>query len=250
MNAIADRREFYVHKPLESQPASHQIRLLKILPASDQADEVRCEIFNSSLDNHPYYEALSYAWGDPSITLPIRLNGKTYHVTSNLESALRHLRLATERKVMWVDAICINQRDPTEKSHQVGQMRDIYRNAKQVLVWLGEEGDVGMALEFLTQIAGEHVNLKNFMEDRYEAKWAACEALFNSRAWWRRVSSQRCRIKCSKFLVPTKNVEYRNLRQEYSSFLSIIDMAYCSNMTQCSPLTVSNPFPKLQCQRK
>jgi hypothetical protein len=40
---------------------------------------------------------------------------------------------------MWIDAICINQRNPREQEHQIGLMRDIFGGCAQCIVWLGEE---------------------------------------------------------------------------------------------------------------
>lgn len=45
------------------------------------------------------------------------------------------LRLA--RLFIWIDAICIDQSDSTEKATQVPLMSEIYRQALQVNVWLG-----------------------------------------------------------------------------------------------------------------
>jgi len=59
-------------------------------------------------------------------------------VTSNLESALRHLRKMGLIMDPWVDALCINQSDIPEKSVQVQLMSQIYRNTRYVQCWLGE----------------------------------------------------------------------------------------------------------------
>jgi hypothetical protein len=40
---------------------------------------------------------------------------------------------------VWIEAICINQADDQEKSHQVAMMGDVYENASNVLIWLGDE---------------------------------------------------------------------------------------------------------------
>lgn len=40
--------------------------------------------------------------------------------------------------MLWIDAVCIDQTDHREKSRQVAQMGDIYRDAERVLVWLGK----------------------------------------------------------------------------------------------------------------
>jgi hypothetical protein len=193
LDCVLDQGDLFVHEPLDTRPGSHQIRLLELLPGADHADEIHCRVIHSSLEKDTEYEALSYAWGDPSITLPIWLEGRRYLVTTNLESALRHLRSAMDKRVLWVDAACINQEDAIEKSRQVRMMREIYTNAKQVLVWLGEEDNAGIALDFLTRMQDEYKKdevysdhwLRPFLRSD-KAKWEACEALFYSRAWWKR----------------------------------------------------------------
>jgi hypothetical protein len=56
-----------------------------------------------------------------------------------LFEALHSLRQSTVRRVIWADAICINQQDAYEKSIQVQMMGEIYARSQQVVVWLGEE---------------------------------------------------------------------------------------------------------------
>jgi Heterokaryon incompatibility protein (HET) len=123
-----------VHSKLKKD--GNAFRLLYLEPADDYHAEVRCELRQVNLDKRPVYKALSYAWGDPSLTLPIFINGKTHHVTANCHAALLRLRETGER-CMWIDAICINQEDDKEKSTQVALMRDIYHFADEVIVWLG-----------------------------------------------------------------------------------------------------------------
>ncbi|CAH0047534.1 unnamed protein product [Clonostachys solani] len=42
---------------------------------------------------------------------------------------------------IWVDAVCINQADLAERNQQVAQMASIYKNAQQVISWLGESDE-------------------------------------------------------------------------------------------------------------
>ena len=94
------------------------------------------------------YAALSYTWGDPAVTKGILVNGKPLQVTTNLESALRHLRLPGDAFVLWVDAVCINQKDDVEeKNSQIMHMGAIYRSAIVVILWLGD-GDEGSDMTF------------------------------------------------------------------------------------------------------
>ncbi|KAI1428982.1 heterokaryon incompatibility protein-domain-containing protein [Xylaria sp. FL1777] len=90
-----------------------------------------------------FYEPLSYVWGDPTRTHSFACDGKTIGLTLNLYHALKQLRRADSDRRIWVDQICINQDDFTERGKQVQFMNVIYKCANHVLVWLGtDEGDV------------------------------------------------------------------------------------------------------------
>ncbi|KAG4433772.1 hypothetical protein IFR05_010739 [Cadophora sp. M221] len=135
--AIPQSSSHFKYKPLTGSSA---IRLV-ILEAGRGQDPVKCRLIHVSLDDDPQYEALSYAWGDPSVTTPIYLDGKTFSVTENLEAALVNLRDESlgnpKNRVLWIDAICINQLHILERNDQVHRMRRIYGNAVTVLIWLG-----------------------------------------------------------------------------------------------------------------
>lgn len=115
----------------------NEIRILNLRPGLS-ADPIQCFLQTVKLDELPHYEALSYVWGDPTICRPIFLDGCICQVTVNLESALRRLRYVNENRQLWVDALCINQKDEAEKSHQVNLMKDIYSRADEGLLWLGD----------------------------------------------------------------------------------------------------------------
>jgi Heterokaryon incompatibility protein (HET) len=83
-----------------------QIRVLTLLPGNWH-DPISCELEAVSLDDDPAYFALSYAWGDPKVTLPILLHNHAVQVTSNLENALRRLRGSTKPTAIWIDALRI-----------------------------------------------------------------------------------------------------------------------------------------------
>ncbi|KAI0835879.1 heterokaryon incompatibility protein-domain-containing protein [Hypoxylon sp. FL0890] len=132
------------YKPLPVDGS--QIRLVTILPGRGHK-KVKCTVDNfpsiKNGINGPKYEALSYVWGDATITTPITLNSHPFHVTTNLEAALRVLRLKNKKRLIWVDAICINQTSIQERNQEVRRMRDIYSRAEHVIVWLGPELEPG-----------------------------------------------------------------------------------------------------------
>jgi hypothetical protein len=117
-------------------PRDGEFKLLS-LHRGQSSDLVTCDLFIASLDSSVKYEALSYVWGDPDDTKEIKICGEPFYATLNLESALRYLRYRDRERIIWVDAICINQADHSERSCQVLQMGRIYQQAEEVLVWLG-----------------------------------------------------------------------------------------------------------------
>ncbi|KAF2110440.1 heterokaryon incompatibility protein-domain-containing protein [Lophiotrema nucula] len=92
-------------------------------------------------DDCPDYHALSYVWGDPTAKVPISVNGKAFAVTENLMLILSHLRRKSFEGWIWIDAICIDQNNMSEKSSVVQQIPSIYEHAKLTLAWLGETAE-------------------------------------------------------------------------------------------------------------
>jgi hypothetical protein len=116
---------------------------------TDKSLPIECQLETVESDEAPPYIALSYVREDPSETSTIFGNGKSVQVTTNLAAALRRIRRRYwDPETLWIDAICINQKDDVEKSSQVNLMRDVYTNARGVYIWLGdEEGDFSTAMK-------------------------------------------------------------------------------------------------------
>jgi hypothetical protein len=113
------------------RPGHREIRILLLMPGNE-SDQVECDVRVVSLDSNEQYEALSYVWGE------IMISGHTIRITHNLHAALHRLRLSDKLRSIWVDQLCINQSDNTERAVQVSMMRDIYRRCSQCVIWLGE----------------------------------------------------------------------------------------------------------------
>lgn len=127
----------FQHQPLPQE--SKVIRLLELRPGQPK-DPLECALQHHSLESQslPDYEPLSYCWGDSRRKQTIYLNRRPVKVTRNLHAALLHLRRQSSiSRLLWVDAVCINQSDVAEKSVQVQLMREIYQQGSQTLVWLG-----------------------------------------------------------------------------------------------------------------
>lgn len=52
---------------------------------------------------------------------------------------LRYMRPTRGLRLVWVDAICINQDDIQERDSQVSIMGQIYKGCSRVFVWLGQD---------------------------------------------------------------------------------------------------------------
>ncbi|RYP46365.1 hypothetical protein DL768_007428 [Monosporascus sp. mg162] len=135
-----------LYEPLDN--SRNGIRLVTILPSENEEEPVACRLETASLTDGLEYVAMSYVWGDPSVTKDIVVNDTVFPVTTNLEAGLWHFRkyglVPCEDKKgevrLWVDAICINQQDVLERNQQVARMGILYRNANFVLSWLGWPG--------------------------------------------------------------------------------------------------------------
>ncbi|KAF5601394.1 heterokaryon incompatibility protein [Fusarium pseudoanthophilum] len=123
----------------------HWIRLIKLEPCPsestsepDRPDLLVCNIEEYIRGDSQPYTALSYVWESPdSPKRLVSVDGTIIDISSTVENALRRLRFRNKPRWLWVDQLCINQADEMEKSHQVHQMHHIYREADQVIAWLG-----------------------------------------------------------------------------------------------------------------
>lgn len=128
-------------------PAASEIRLLKLSPTR-QGAQVQGSLIVSPMVSVPAYEAISYRWKMGS-RVPILLNGQELHVFEAVYFMLLGLRHTNDHRFVWVDAICINQRDTTEKEWQILLMGDIFGSAERVLSWLDYHPLNSGALSFL-----------------------------------------------------------------------------------------------------
>ncbi|KAI8945012.1 heterokaryon incompatibility protein-domain-containing protein [Xylaria longipes] len=128
----------------------------------------------SESDHKPKYDALSYTWGSPENLKTIWVGSPptaTLQITQNLARALQYLRYVSEPRTIWIDAICINQDDDSERNEQVRRMADIYKWAEHVVVWLGTPAAGSKhAMETLQHI-GEQVEITS---DHFHLRAPAC----------------------------------------------------------------------------
>lgn len=135
----------FTHPPL---PGARYTRVIYLEPAAVASDPIHCrlEAIPLKADDPEWdggYTALSYAWDSFQGSRDIYCHGQALSVTVNCDAALRQLRDKTDVMKLWVDSICINQKDEAveERNAQVAIMGDIYKSARHVVVWLGPSDD-------------------------------------------------------------------------------------------------------------
>ena len=168
-----------------------QIRILTISSADRKEADIHCTLEIVSLgpdaEHRPIYEALSYTWGTMQANHVIHVNGCPFSITSNLDIALRYLRKPLTSRVLWIDAICIDQDNLQEKNDQVKRMRDVFNSASQVLVWLGEtDKDARTAMAFLERVDCSIESVPAFENSKVEPFLPALDKFFK-KPWWTRI---------------------------------------------------------------
>ncbi|KAI0010804.1 heterokaryon incompatibility protein-domain-containing protein [Xylariaceae sp. FL0662B] len=213
---------FYQNEYTYLNISSDQVRLI-LLSKGRFSDPVYCSLKTMNISRlagaQLAYQALSYSWGRGSASEEIFLKDidmpsntadiddlfriasaqavpRRYYVRPNLAAALKRLRSETTDLWFWIDAICINQADDSEKTHQLPKMLDIYCNAWNVCIWIGDSGESeddrgagNEAMDFIPSI----INLKVLdnmvtgeeLDERTASSWANFAKLLR-RAWFRR----------------------------------------------------------------
>ncbi|KLU91268.1 hypothetical protein MAPG_09789, partial [Magnaporthiopsis poae ATCC 64411] len=168
-----------------------RIRLLTLNSGAKETNEVECRLFEGEisqgqvlrvengvvLDEVVSYEALSWSWGtrEPRYQVLIRKGDERHEkeASPSLVWALRYLRYPNRDRVLWIDALCIDQKNVEEKNHQVQMMSQIYSYADSVCIWLGlDDRNTRMAIKFIQR---EILKLEQFD--------ALCQDPANSQKW-------------------------------------------------------------------
>jgi hypothetical protein len=117
------------------------IRLLELLHGHD-GDKLQCRLRHVTLATAPGYETISYRWGDLNDREMIECNDASLSIPAALATALRNIRYHDRPRLIWADAVCIDQSDLREKEQQVKLMRDIYSQSQRTLIWLGDQPNI------------------------------------------------------------------------------------------------------------
>lgn len=130
-----------------------EIRLLDLHPGEAGMPLIG-EIRKVRLSGYDVYEPLSYTWEDhptdvsrqddvdlhPCLFLKENHEGEI-KLQTNCAKALSRIRYIKDIRTIWVDSICINQKDPVERSQQVALMGRIYARPHTVIAYVGHRSE-------------------------------------------------------------------------------------------------------------
>jgi Heterokaryon incompatibility protein (HET) len=150
MSSDEESSPLFQHQPLD--PQRTQIRLLRL--SDSDTNTINITLGNFDLEECPPYIALSYMWGPPKPIREISIDGRPFNIRENLWHFLDSVRKVRKRvyvatvptrfvdvevrqHYLWIDQICIQQSNSSERNHQVKMMGQIFGGASEVLIWLG-----------------------------------------------------------------------------------------------------------------
>ncbi|KAK3352890.1 heterokaryon incompatibility protein-domain-containing protein [Lasiosphaeria hispida] len=155
-SGVLERGRRYEYAPIRDPRA---IRLLKLSPAGGDLARASLQIY--PLDEIPDFYAVSYMWGSSDRVSNLDISedegelGGHIPITKSCQNVLTSLAPGgKEPRYLWIDAVCINQEDSTEKETQIPLMGDIYRGASHVLAF--PDGDTTLPMgDFIRRLSYE-----------------------------------------------------------------------------------------------
>lgn len=152
----AGEDEWFHYTPLN--PDKREVRLVsyRLDQVTTPCNDDEWGILTIPLVDAPEFTAISYVWGSPARNRPIICSGKKLSVTESAFSVLQRCRISNA-KFIWIDAICINQDDSSERGAQVSFMGDIYSRAAEVAIYLeGFETEDANQIEDFIKLMQRH----------------------------------------------------------------------------------------------
>ncbi|KAI0411610.1 HET-domain-containing protein [Xylaria grammica] len=180
----------YQYKPLNMG----EIRLLILKKSPLYPSVIQAEMVHRPIYPPPDYEAVSYRWGSSELTEEILVDGCRFSVTKAAFGLLLARRSVWRERVLWIDALCINQDDSQEKSEQVQLMRDIYHRASRVIAYPAGDWRFRLAGSLIYQLWSlayqydtDKMDWSATPNEANQPRWRALADLFSNeyfnRAW-------------------------------------------------------------------
>ncbi|KAK1067227.1 hypothetical protein LTR74_006595 [Friedmanniomyces endolithicus] len=201
---------------------------------------LKCELRTLNIDTNLAYVALSYTWGFSGDLATIKLGDFRIHAQRNLVEALRTL-YGLGHRLVWADALCINQTDLTERGVQVSLMRNIFERAQEVLIFLDSVSDRGSVPEpLLGLLCASHVDTACFLSKAEVVmqdmrSYAFLRNLLKSRYWQRAWIIQEIAVASQvNVVLADHKIPWSNLSILASTLMSVLAMTDHNSIARLS----------------
>lgn len=237
-----------------------EFRLFMLFPGKEK-DPLRGTIFTCASSEYiSPFQALSYEWGPETQGRRYAINTETGQlvIRESLHQALQRLRGVNNALILWIDAICINQTDETEKAKQIPLLPRIFQLANCTLALITDKGNHGgVAMQTLLQVAAKSRRETNPRDSKWpegvppipsswktlrkpppsDPVWTSIQAFFSS-TFFRRVW-----IIQEIVISPTVNVLCGKWNAPWNSLSLAVDIIMQSDPRLPEPIPSSlNPF--------
>ena len=158
------------------------IRILGLHKVEFAGQPLRATLEVWSLDRYPRYDAISWAWGRSGPMALIVINSIEWLIPAKLDACLRRLATVSRERTFWVDAVCVDQSNQTERAQQVRMMEQIFSHGNTVCVWLGS----GQDTERPTGIRDD-LSKRLVRDDQSGSSQFYVSSKYFDEEWWHRV---------------------------------------------------------------
>jgi hypothetical protein len=218
-----------------------EIRLLKILntPQVHGSCAIEITLLRHNLEHCVDYIAVSYAWGASKPNKMLETDdGTLILITSNLWDFLSAQSKELAGKLLWIDQICINQMDLSERACQVRIMSRIFENATETIIWLGNEDDdtehAFQRIQHFANLPEETVDILRVGTLSYPPDRAFVNGHGKSlrnilgRSWFSRLWALQEAVlsKSPKFLCGTKSSSWDDLVTAFANLSLVFDTTF------------------------
>jgi hypothetical protein len=171
--SIGNRRKILASSFIDPEPIHpwyqyskidpNTIRLVRIEVNINQ-DAASCELISVPLSEAPPYTAVSYRWGEPRKLHTILAGKNRIAINQAVHDLVGQICPVRGVHHFWIDSICIDQANSTEKEAQIPIMGEIYEGANEVVVFLGLDDEAERACN-LAHRTGSHLLETRHLED-------------------------------------------------------------------------------------
>ena len=258
---LEEKARLHIYRRLKS---SGSFRLLIVHPGNLTA-ELHCELIqvqavDRSFTRSHAYEAVSWVWGGRRASEILRVHQSSsvisLSIPSEVATLLKSLRRIDRSRALWIDYLCINLSDSDEKNRQVSIIPEIFRNATNVCIWLGESDEESTrAMQF-----AEHVTRLGYHGDEEmltARNWRTFNSLISRPWFWRRwviqevAYARRATVVCGRHRIEFEDlanviVLFHEAEQATSRLTEIAGSKTMSKHIASDPLSEFHQLPALQ----